>query len=60
MPESFGALHHALVKDAWPHLREDSEEFRRLKETIQQQLSDIREAAQQVRPYADGALHARK
>ena len=59
MPEPGEALYHALVKGTWPGLSEDSEEFRRQKTLVGRQLSDIRTAAQQVRIYADGALHAR-
>jgi hypothetical protein len=59
MPEPGELLYRALIKEAWPDLSEDSEDFRRLKDTIGQQLPAIRTAAQQVRPYADSAKHAR-
>ena len=59
MPETAEGLHHALVKGTWPHLREDSEDFRRLKETIPRRLDRIRTVAREVRPYVDGAKLAR-
>ena len=60
MPEPGEPLYRALVKQAWPNLPEDSEEFQRQKSLLPNRLRDIREAAQQVRPYADGALHAKE
>ena len=56
MPEPGEALNHALVKGAWPELSEDSEEFQRRKDLLTNRLGRIREVAQQVRPYADGAM----
>lgn len=59
MPETPDELRHALVKGAWPELSEDSEEFQRQKRLVRNQLVSIREAAQQVRPYADRAMEAK-
>jgi hypothetical protein len=60
MPEPGEPLYRALVKDVWPNLREDSEEFSRLKDIIHQRLPQIRQTAQQVRPYADRAVQPSK
>ena len=60
MPETVDELYRALVKEAWPDLSEDSEEFRRQKGLVGSRLPQIREAAQQVRPLADCAKQAKE
>ncbi len=59
MPETADELHHALVKEAWPDLSEDSEEFRRQKRLVTARLPQIRKAAKEVRPHADRAMNAK-